>query len=359
MRLAWFLFAIVLTLPFQNSQAQAPTQQVPTIDDQNPTPSAKPDIVEIPIPGSETPPRVSEPPIPEVQFPNFASCTMAELRHMVPDLEHLKAADDQAALIPLLEKIGAKTVEVAAKTPNLISHETVVTEFGGLKTHKDYSYLVVQHAMAPGSKGFVLYEYRVDVATGKKFESEEFDQDSNAKSLAASSSTLGLPSPRDAMPDLDSAPHAQGFVNDWLHFYPSNRRESDFRYLGQQKMDGHHTLVVAFAQKAGSVRFPSLVQFEDKRYPILTQGIAWVDASDFRIIRLRTDLLSAPPRVPLRQLTADIHFSEFRIAEASSPLWLPYQVAVVTKVGTISASEKHHYSEYRLFRAHSKIKLTP
>jgi hypothetical protein len=359
-RLAWFLFAIVLTVPLQDSQAQAPAQQVPTIDDQNPTPPAKPDIVEIPIPGNEPPPKLSEPPIPELTIPNFASCTIAELKHMVPDLEHLKASDDQASLIPLLDKIGAKTVEVAEKTPNLISHESVFTEVAGsLKTHKDYSYLVVQHAMAPGSKGLVLYEYRVDVATGKKFESEEFDQDPNAKSLATSSSTLGLPSARDAMPDLDSAPHAQGFVNDWLHFYPSNRRESDFRYLGQQKMDGHHTLVVAFAQKAGSVRFPSLVQFEDKRYPILTQGIAWVDASDFRIIRLRTDLLSAPPRVPLRQLTADIHFSEFRIAEASSPLWLPYQVAVVTKVGTISASEKHHYSEYRLFRAHSKIKLTP
>ena len=127
MRLARFLFAIVLALSFQNAQAQAPAQQVPTIDDQNPTPPAKPDIVEIPIPSSEAPPKVSEPPIPEVTVPNFASCTMAELRHIIPELEHLKPADDQSALIPLLDKIGAKTVEVAAKTPNLISHESVVT----------------------------------------------------------------------------------------------------------------------------------------------------------------------------------------------------------------------------------------
>ncbi len=284
---------------------------------------------------------------------------MVELRQMVPELEHLKAAEDQPALIPLLDKIGARTVEVAEKTPNIISHETVVTEVGGIKTHKDYSYLVVQHAAGAGLKGFVLNEYRVDVATGKKFEFDDFDQDSNAKSLATSSPSLSLPSARDSLSALDSAPHAQGFVNDCLHFYPSNRRESDFRYLGQQKMDGHHTLVVAFAQKPGAVRFPALVEFDGKRYQILTQGIAWVDESDFRIIRLRTDLLSAPPRVPLQQLTGDIHFSEVRVAEMSSALWLPYQVVVVTKVGTISAIEKHHYSEYRLFRAHSKIRLTP
>ena len=88
---------------------------------------------------------------------------------MVPELEHLKAAEDQASLIRLLDKIGAKTVEVAEKTPNIISHETVVTEVGGIKTHKDYSYLVVQHAAGAGLKGFVLNEYRrpVEVVQGR------------------------------------------------------------------------------------------------------------------------------------------------------------------------------------------------
>ncbi len=357
MRLAALLFAILLGLLPQILPAQATDPPVPTSDVPNPAPPAKPDLVQIAIPGEDSPSHeVSAPPLPEVKIPNFASCTLAELKHMVPDLAHLKAVEDQATLMPLLGKIGAKTVEVAERTPNLISHETVLSDVNGLKTHSDYSYLVVQH-LTP-SKGAVLYEYRVDVATGKKFESEDFAQEPTTPHGAASTD-LSVPSTRDPLPSLDSAPHAQGFVNDWLDFYPSNRHESDFRYLGRQKMDGHRTLVVAFAQKPDSVRYPGLVDFGGKRFPIFSQGIAWVDESDFRIVRLRTDLLSAPPAVPLRQLTADVRFSEVRLAELASPLWLPYQLVVVIKVGSDSSVETHHYSQYRLFRAHSKIRLDP
>ena len=357
MRLAALLFAILSGLLPQILHAQVPDQPVPTIDDPNPAPPpAKPDRVEIAIPGNDPPPsEVTPPSAPKAKIPNFTSCTLEELKQMVPDLAHLKSADDQATLIPLLDKIGAKTAEVAEKTPNLISHETVQTDLNGFRTHKDYSYLVVQHTMP--SKDIVLFEYRVDVATGKKFESEDFTQASSTPD--ASSSGLSLPSARDSLSTLESAPQAQGFVNDWLHFYPSNRHESDFRFLGSQKMDGHQTLVVAFAQKPGQVRLPGLVEFEGKRYQVFTQGIAWVDESDFRIVRLRTDLLSVPPAVPLRQLTADIHFSEVRLTELSSPLWLPNQLVVITKLGFGSSAETHRYSEYRLFRAHSKIRLTP
>jgi hypothetical protein len=124
-------------------------------------------------------------------------------------------------------------------------------------------------------------------------------------------------------------------------------------------MNGHHTLVVAFAQKPGSVRLPARIGFEKRTLPIFMQGIAWVDSSDFRIVRLRTDLLSPPAGVPLRQLTADIQFGEIRIAEMASPLWLPHQVVVIANTGGVIVRESHTYSKYRIFRAHSKILLNP
>jgi hypothetical protein len=152
---------------------------------------------------------------------------------------------------------------------------------------------------------------------------------------------------------------SQGFGNNWLDFYPSNRSESTFRYLGEQKMNAHRTLVVAFAQKPGSVRLPAMIAFENKTLPVYQQGVAWVDPSDFKIVRLRTDLLSPPAGVPLSQLTADIQFAEIRIAEIASPLWLPRQVVVTTSLGGATLRETHTYSNYRLFRAHSKVRLNP
>jgi hypothetical protein len=281
---------------------------------------------------------------------------MAELQRSVRELAHLKADQDQSKLDALLDAIGAKTVEIARRTPNLISHEVVVSELHGIETRQNFSYLVLQHAL--GSEGIVLDEYRVDLKSGEKFQTDDIDKAAASNATGPSSSSLNLPSLRQSLPRSDSPPLSQGVVNDWLHFYPANRRESNFRYLGEQKMNGHHTLVVAFAEKPGSVRLPATIAFNNKTLPTYMQGIAWVDSSDLRIVRLRADLLSVPAGVPLRQLTADIQFTEVRIAEIPSPLWLPRQVVVIANAGVI-VRESHTYSNYRLFRAHSKILVNP
>jgi hypothetical protein len=357
----WFLIAIALAafphpwqaLVFaQQSSDSAGAAQIPASP-------AKPDVIEIPVQPAGDGDRVapSAPSLPAVRIPNFTSCPIAELQKTVRELAHLKSVPDQSKLTELLDKIGDQTVESARKTPNLISHEAVVAEQDGVKTRQNFSYLVLKHAL--GSKGVVLDEFRVDLKTGEKFQTEEIEKTAASNSLTPSLSSLDLPSLRQSLPGTDSPPMSQGFGNDWLHFYPANRSESTFRYLGEQKMNAHRTLVVAFAQKPGSVRLPAIIAFENKTLPVYQQGVAWVDPSDYKIVRLRTDLLSLPAGVPLSQLTADIQFAEIRIAEIASPLWLPRQVVVTTSLGGVTLRETHTYSNYRLFRAHSKVRLNP
>jgi hypothetical protein len=316
---------------------------------------AKPDVIEIPLQPTPATVAPSAPVFPELRIPNFTSCPIAELRQTVPALAGLKDDRDQAKLAALLDSIGAKTVEIVHRTPNLISHEAVALQQGSIKMHQDFSYLVLPHAL--GSKSLVLDEYRVDLKSGEKLQTEDMDQTAAANSPAPSPFLVDPPSSGRSLPESDAPSMSQGFVNGWLHFYPPNRPQSEFRYLGQQKMDGHHTLVVAFAQKPALVRLPALFRFEDKTVPIFLQGVAWVDATDFRIVRLRTDLLSPPPGVPLRQLTADIQFAQVRIAESATLLWLPHQVLVTASAGAVTRRESHTYSNYRLFRAHAKIKF--
>jgi hypothetical protein len=198
----------------------------------------------------------------------------------------------------------------------------------------------------------------VDLATGAKFDTMQVTKNAEANS-GAKSSPLELPSSAESVPASGGAPASQGFGSAWLNFYPLNRAQSEFRYLGEQKMDGHASVVVAFAQKPASVKLPAKLFFENRTVPMFMQGVAWVDASDFRIVRLRTDLLTPPSGVDLRQLTADIHFSQIRIAESAAPLWLPREVTVTSDIGGATLREIHVYSNYRLFRAHTKIVLTP
>jgi len=350
------LHEVKINLPMEDAWFAEPTPFAKGREE-NPLRALHPDEIEIPLGPAESPVASSTPGVPDAHIPNFVSCSIAELQETVAELKHLEVAQDQSQLPALLEKIGAMTLEAVRKTPNLISHEAVVSEQGLTKTRQNFSYLVL--ARAQDSNSLVFDEFRIDRDSGDTFQTDEFEQREGSDPLSPSASLLKLPSSSRALPGGGAAPVTQGFVNEWLYFYPLNQHESQFRYLGQQKMDGHHTLVVAFAQKPQLVRLPVMVRYEDKTFPIFMQGVAWVDASDYRIVRLQTGLLSARPAAPLRELTADIQFAEFRIAELTSPLWLPRAVVVHSSAGRLSIREKHTYSNYRLFRARSKVLLNP
>ncbi len=288
--------------------------------------------------------------VTEVNFPNFTVCTLPELQQTVSELQGLKPAADQTQLSALLDKVGTKTVEIARNTPNLISRETV-TEAQQSGAVMRFDYLILNRIQG---KAVYLDEYRVDLKTGEKFQTDEEMKDSALARQAAERASQDL-----ATTQSGHRPISQGFAESWVHFYPLNRSMSSFRYLGEQKMDGHRTLVLAFAQKPKAVTSPALFLYQGKNVPIFLQGIAWVDASDFHIWRLRTDLLSPLPEVSLHRLTADIQFKPTRVEEISSLISLPREVRVTSVVSGATRQEVHSYSEYRLFRARSKVVLNP
>lgn len=287
----------------------------------------------------------------EVKFPNFTFCTVAELQMIVPELKGLESAPNQKKLAALLDKVGAKTLDVARNTPNLISRETVTEGLLGTgETRHDYDYLILTRREGDMVD---VKEFRVDLKTGAKFQIDE-------ELKSESSAWADLERARGELAASQSRPPAsQGFATSWLHFYPDNREQATFRYLGEQKLDGQRVLVLAFAQKPQSVLLPAIFQSQGKTLPMFFQGVAWVDPSDFRIVRLRTDLLAPLPEVSLQRLTADIQFAPTRIEQVPSLLWLPREVTIISKVSGWTLRETHKYSEYRLFRVQSRIVVNP
>jgi hypothetical protein len=150
-------------------------------------------------------------------------------------------------------------------------------------------------------------------------------------------------------------PKGTGFAPLWRIFAPGNRPESDFYYLGTGKMRGYKSYVVAFAQRPGKVQQPSLFQTCCDTVPLLFQGIAWIDAHDFHIVRLRTDLLAPLTELSLARLTSNVEYEEVHIPDLPQPLWLPKEVEVLWQANHQDQGEVHRYSRYQLFRATAKI----
>ncbi len=269
----------------------------------------------------------------------YLNDSLSELQEVIPELRGLEPADAQKDPPALLTQVGQKTEAMLAQMPDLISREAVVRSVSGSRSgasiRQEFNYLIVFRRTTEST---VLTEFRTDLQN---------------KSIGSFGED-----PR--------APAAQGFALAWMRFHPARRPEAKFRYLGKQKIDGRGVYVVAFAETPGLVQVPAEIRLQDTSFPVLCQGIAWIDESDFRILRLRTDLLAPLPEAQLRKLTTTVDFTEVRIPHSTLRLWLPRKAGVewetmprspldlpLTKVSHYF--ERHSYSHYHLYKVEVKI----
>jgi hypothetical protein len=268
--------------------------------------------------------------------------SLLELQKAVPRLHGLQPDPNQDQLPVLLTKAGKVIENLLRKTPSLLSREHVEQasemEEGNSPNSKrlnrsrplDFDYLTLFHE-DPVNVRTMLEEYRID------------------------------PQGRPIEPGVEDSrnPSSLGFKNAWLLFLPSDQSQSKFRYLGRQQVGDHGTFVVAFAQIPVNVQVPAEVRFQGERIPVFWQGIAWVEELTFRIIRLQSDLLDPIPSIHLQQLTSQLQFDDTNVSGLASPLWLPREVDITTRINGQIVSEIHRYSNYRLYAASSKIVPAP
>jgi len=248
---------------------------------------------------------------------------LPELQASVPEVKGLEPGLGQEELSSILAKAGEKCAHLLERMPNVISNEAVTTRVPHARPWQEkFGYLLLSR-QTPG--GIVLEEYRTDEHGG-------------------------------TLPEKPlSGPFSQGFAAMWVRLFPANQLESRFRYLGTQEMEGHKTYVVAFAQVPGLVKFPAQFLLQRTQVTILYQGIAWIDSSDFRIVRMREDLLAPRPDVYLQRFTAQVRFDEVHIAKAASSLWLPREAIVEWEFKGQSTRQDHTYSHYRLYAVKTTI----
>jgi len=90
---------------------------------------------------------------------------------------------------------------------------------------------------------------------------------------------------------------------------------------------------------------------------VLVQGIAWVDAATYQVLRMRTDLLRPVPELRLEAQATDVRFGEVRFPSKDQPMWLPQDVTVTVHWNGRTFRNLHHYSDYELFQVKTRQKI--
>jgi hypothetical protein len=270
--------------------------------------------------------------------------SLPELKSKLRGLDGLKIEDDPTRLDEILQKTGATIMEQSPRVPNLVAREEIAPESVPTSTNVVRAPRGGAIAMDSISQDpqiipdWKLYEYVIRVDHGKD----------------------GLPIFEESRTKIDkkgavASPQGVGFGQQWLIFSPARQNESRFRYLGGQKVNGHTTYAVAFAQQPSKVSIPGELKIEGQSYPLLYQGVVWIDQSTYRIVKLRTDLLAPIERIKLDSVTTTTSFSDTKVPGLEITLVMPKQVEITWNMDGRRTGEMHRYNNYRLFKATVRI----
>ena len=257
---------------------------------------------------------------------------LPEIRKALPELQTLEAASSQDSLPEILRRTG-ESVDLFFRTlPNTISEENVTAQRLGKEGKVAYSldqrfqYLVIVQTAKPSVN---VQEYRGD-SRGRPIEVEN--------------------------------PEGQfmltiGFTSLSLIFHPAFQPYTKFRYLGTQTLLGRKTAVIAFAQTTQNISILERFTVGASSVLILQQGVAWIDAENFQILHMRTDLLKPQIELKLRRQTTEVTYDKVQLKQEAQPLWLPREVAVTVEMRDRSWHNLHRYSDFKLFRVETKDRI--
>jgi tetratricopeptide (TPR) repeat protein len=262
---------------------------------------------------------------------NVVNQPVSTLVAAVPELQGIEPAANQDELATILTKTGEDVQAFFQNFPNTVSEEQVREERLGKKGEtKDsldekFNYLLLAK---PEKWGLGLEEFRTDEHGGR----------TGSKGL---NSGLMLTS---------------GFASASLVFHPSYQSGATFRLLGKQTQSGHQCYAVAFAQNPAKAQMVERFNVDKESVLVLFQGIVWIDASTYKIVRLRSDLLAPQPRIRLQRQTTEITYLPVQFKQIAEATWLPSEVAVTVEWKGRTFRNSHTYSQFKLFNTEVKDK---
>ena len=248
------------------------------------------------------------------------------------DLDGLVPATDQAQLDSILSAVGKTVAESFTNFPNTSSLELIHQEKSqrkqksGVALDQKFRYLCFTPVKTWGPS---FDEYRTDLAGRQTW-------------------PQGL---------SDGFMLTSGFASAALVFHPMYQPQSEFRYIGRQKVDGRDSYVVAFAQHPAKAQFSGAFKAGETTMTTFSQGLAWIDSESYQITRLRTDLLQPLQEINLERETTEIAYGEVHFKGLPAGFWVPQQVTVTVDWNGRHLRNEHRYSEFKLFQVEATEKV--
>ena len=265
-----------------------------------------------------------------------------KLKKAIPELKQLQPVDDQSHLAAILSAVNGVLAASWKDFPGVTSTELIaegrhpITNTGENPVWVTGGGVTIPGPTNEGQGDLIQEQFRYSISVNPpgsgKIAEARFDAAGNDPNLG--SGRVGFL-------------RTSGFASQPLFFNAANQKLSDFRYLGTQEIDGRPTEVVAFAEHPDPSGVLSSWSLSGQAIPVLLEGVAWIDPSDFHIAQMRTQLLAEQPKLHFGKMTTIIKFKRQELAGGVTPLWLPDSVRVEAEVGDVQFLNIHRFSDYK------------
>lgn len=256
---------------------------------------------------------------------------LEKLRRQIPELQRLEPAQDQAALPAILKRVSDNLQTFLDNFENTTSLETVEesrspsSAFSVDTVREQFRYLMLA---TPGNAA-KIEEYRTDLRSGQ-------------------------PSDRTTPGFIKTT----GFASLPLFFSANDQPLSEFRCLGSEVVDGRRTEVVAFAERPEPAGVMTHFLLPAESVPLLVQGVAWIDSTEYQVLRMRTELLAPQAEAHLDRVTSTVSFHPVSFRGGTVVFWLPEEVQVTVDLQGRTYRNRHYYSDYQVFTVETEQKKT-
>jgi len=165
---------------------------------------------------------------------------------------------------------------------------------------------------------------------------------------------------RNGFPGMSGFPghiSATGSVALVLIFHPLHLNEFVFVCKGLTYWRNLPVYEITFQQRDDVPNTMSEFRVGRMSYDIFLKGTAFVDPDSFQILHLDTDLLRPIPDI-LELEHQSIDYGAVSFATRSDQLWLPQVATIAVRFRNKDFSERHAYSDYRLFAIDTGQKIS-
>jgi hypothetical protein len=145
-----------------------------------------------------------------------------------------------------------------------------------------------------------------------------------------------------------------------LIFHPYNVGSFELTCEGLARWNGGLAWQVHFRQrpdKPNTIRSYKL-GLNGASYPVALKGRAWIEADNYQVVRLETDLVSPVPEIRLATDHAAIEYGPVHFRDRNVDMWLPQNADVYYDWRGRRIHRRHSFSQYLLFSVDDKQRIT-